>query len=497
MGTGSGTSSRGVWGSKMGFVLAAAGSAIGLGNIWKFPYICGDNGGGAFVAIYLICIAVVGLPIMIGEIMIGHMAQRSPVGAFGSVAGRYSPWKGVGGLGVLAAFFMLSYYAVVAGWALHYTFTACIGGISGQSKEEVEGAFGTLVGNASLNVSWHVIFMGLTMVIVVGGIKKGIERWARILMPLLFLMLAALLWQATQLKPIPPETESGFDKAVDFVFSWNTDKLRPEGVLEALGHAFFTLSLGMGAMITYGSYLKRSSSLIGTSVAICTLDTVIALMACLILFPITFAYGMEPAKSAGLVFVNMPVALAQMPGGSYLSIVFFGLLVFAALTSAISLLEVVASYFIDQWKWSRKKATIFCGIAVTLFGIPSALSNSVDLFGNDFAEWKEGVIGEDWGDVSKGNWFDFLDYFVSNWMLPVGGFFIAIFAAWRVGGKAREEEFCAGPVGAVYRTWLILLRYIVPVIVAIVCLYAAGLLEEWGTIDWFYDEVLNEVRKKK
>lgn len=464
---------RGAWGSKIGFVLAAAGSAIGLGNIWKFPYICGEHGGGAFVLIYLICIAIVGLPIMIGEIMLGRMTQRSAVGAFTKIAGENSKWRGVGGMGVLAAFFMLSYYSIVAGWACHYTWLSVTGEISGGNPDDVANTFGATVTNNGLQLFWHLFFMAITMLVVIGGIQKGIERWARVLMPCLFVMLMVLLYQATQ--------QTGWDEGMSFVFSWNTDKLSTEGVLEALGHSFFTLSLGMGAMITYGSYLRRESSLIANSIAISVLDTVIALMACLILFPITFSYGMEAAGGPGLVFKNIPVALSKMPGSQFLSVVFFGLLVFAALTSAISLLEVVASYFIDQKGWTRKKATIVCAIAITAFGVPSALSNGTDLFGADFAKAKASILGDEWGEITQGTWFDFLDYLVSNWMLPIGGLLIALFCAWRVGDAARKDEFIRNTsLGNLYAGWLILLKWIVPAIVIVVCLYSTKLLHVLG-----------------
>lgn len=467
---------RGAWGSKIGFVLAAAGSAIGLGNIWKFPYICGENGGGAFVLIYLVCIVVVGLPIMIGEIMLGRSSQKSPVGAFEHHAGPKSRWKAVGGMGVFAAFFMLSYYSVVAGWACHYTWLSVSGQISGGDPTQVGQVFGELYEDTGTNLGWHIFFMVVTALVVLGGIQKGIERYARILMPMLFVMLVVLLIQATR--------QTGWDKAMQFVFEPNTENLTTEGILEALGHSFFTLSLGMGAMITYGSYLQRNSSLVANSAAICVLDTVIALMACLILFPITFSFGMEANAGPGLVFQNIPVALAQMPGSQYLSVIFFALLLFAALTSSISLLEVVASYFIDQKGWSRKKATLACAAAITLFGIPSALSGGTEFFGSGFAEAKANVLGEEWGEITQGNWFDFLDYFVSNWMLPLGGLFIALFCAWRVGDKVRRDEFLrSSSLGKLYAGWVILLQYIVPAIVVVVFLKATGVLGYFGLLE--------------
>ena len=415
---------RGAWGSKFGFVLAAAGSAIGLGNIWRFPYITGDNGGGSFVLVYLICIMTVGLPIMIGEVMLGRMSQRAAVGAFKHAAGDGTPWRALGGMGVLAGFFMLSFYSIVAGWALYYTFLSITGGFSGMTPADAGAVFGGVVTDGTLNIGCHVLFMALTTVIVIGGVQKGIERGANLLMPALLVMMLFLLYRATQM--------DGFGKAIDFVFGGKlenpetgevtTTKLGAAGILEALGHSFFTLSLGMGAMITYGSYLKKESSLVANSIAISVLDTVIALLACMILFPIAFTYGMAPNEGAGFVFATIPQALVQLTGGGLLSAIFFGLLVFAALTSAISLLEVVASYFIDEWKMSRAKATVLCAVAITLFGIPSALSEV------------EGTIFE------EKEWFDNLANLVSNYMLPIGGLGIAVFVAWRLGGRGSKDR---------------------------------------------------------
>ena len=458
---------RGQWGSRMGFILAAAGSAIGLGNIWKFPYITGDNGGGLFVLIYLVCIAVIGLPIMMAEIFIGRTTQNSPVGAFRKLSRPRSPWLGVGWLGVLTAFVILSYYSVVAGWALHYVFLSLKGGFSGMNAEEVGSLFGEVFADKEINLFWHILFMFITMGIVIGGVKKGVERWARILMPLLFIMMLALLVQAMRM--------DGFSNAVSFIFSPNTEKFRwGPSTLEALGHAFFTLSLGMGAMITYGSYLKTDDDLVTTSITVTVLDTAIALLACLVLFPIIFTYGMEPSAGPGLVFVSLPIAFGQMTGGVFWAGLFFGLLTFAALTSAISLLEVAVSYFIDERKWSRPAATMFCGFFILLMGIPSALSGGTDLFGANFVSMTETVFGEGQGK----NWFDTFDYLATNWMLPLGGLGIALFVSWRVGGSAREQGFKAGTkFGKLYWGWVFLLRYIVPLGVIAVFLYSIGVIK--------------------
>lgn len=458
---------RGQWGSRLGFILAAAGSAVGLGNIWKFPYITGENGGGWFVIIYLICILAIGLPIMISEVMLGRMTQKSPVGAFKALAPG-TAWSGVGWMGVAAGFIILSFYSVVAGWAIHYVYLSATGTFSELGPAEIPKVFGALYGDVDLNLLWHGVFMAVTIAIVIAGVKKGVERAARILMPVLGLMLVGLLIKAFSMQ--------GFGQATDFVFGLHADKLKPAGVLEALGHSFFTLSLGMGAMLTYGSYLSKKEDLVGAAVAITVLDTLIALLACLVLFPITFSYGMQPSAGPGLVFKNIPVALSQMPGGTVLCVVFFSLLVFAALTSAISLLEVVASYFIDERGWSRLKAVVTTGVAILLFGVPSALSGGTAVFGKSFAEMTT-VFGFEKGK----SWFDFVDYLASNWLLPLGGLGIALFVAWRLDDKLRRIEFGEQTRWArLYLGWLAVLRYLVPLGVLAVLGYKVGLWQAMG-----------------
>jgi neurotransmitter:Na+ symporter, NSS family len=454
------TKQRAHWGSRLGFILAAAGSAVGLGNIWKFPYITGENGGGAFVIIYLVCVGVVGLPIMIGEVMVGRLAQTSPVGAFEKLAGKKSPWIGVGVLGVLASVVVLSYYSVVAGWAFHYALGSVTGSVLHGDMEQSRAAFNAVFESPGVNLTWHTIFMLATALIVVGGVQKGVERTARVLMPLLLGMLVVLALYSTTL--------SGFYKAFDFVFGMNTDALKPASVLEALGHSFFTLSVGMGAMVTYGSYLGEKDDIVVASVATTVLDTVVALLACVILFPITFTAGMPPAAGPGLVFVNMPVAFAGLPGGSAWATMFFVLLVFAALTSSISMLEVAAAYFIDQKGWSRKKAVLLTGAFIFALGVPSALSGGKGLFGAGMAQ----SLGK--------SWFDAFDYLSSNWMLPIGGLGIALFTGFRLEAAERAADFAKGSTSklrsmvAIYIGWLQLMRFVVPAAIVVVILHAVG-----------------------
>ena len=457
---------RGQWSSRWGFILAAAGGAVGLGNIWKFPYITGENGGGYFVLMYLVFILLIGLPIMVAEVLVGRTTQKSPAGAFRSLSKAGSPWILAGWLGVLTGFIILSYYSVVAGWALHYTWFSITHGFTGMDADAIGSAFGTLYADTSTNVFWHLIFMLLTIGVILGGIQRGVERAARILMPVLLLMLLVLLGLAI--------FSDGFGRALEFVFKPDFSKVTSAGVLEALGHSFFTLSLGMGAMITYGSYLKKKEDLVAASGMITILDTVIALIACMVLFPITFSFGLEPEGGPGLVFVNLPIAFSQLAGGVFWSTLFFALLVLAALTSAISLLEVVVSTVIDEFKWSRPVATLFCGGAITLFGLPSALSGSEDsFFGNGFKDHSAFLFD---GETGK-NWFDTFDHLASNWLLPIGGLLIALFVSWRVSDNAREEAFKSGSRFARwYWNWLFLLRFIVPIGILSVILHKIGLI---------------------
>lgn len=453
------------WSSRLAFVLAAAGSAVGLGNIWKFPYITGVNGGGWFVLIYLVAVLCVALPIMVAEILLGRTAQRSPVAAFRALDGARSPWQSIGWLGVASAFVILSYYSVVAGWTLHYSWLALSQGFAGLDAPQVKALFSQVYADPGTNLFWHGLFMLLTIGIVVAGVHRGVERWTRILMPLLFFMILALVLRAAG--------SDGFGTALDFVFGAHGDRLTRAGVLEALGHSFFTLSLGMGAMLTYGSYLRARDDVVSTSLAVGGLDTLISLLACMMIFPIIFGAGLEPSAGPGLVFISLPIAFGQLPGGALWALVFFVLLAIAALTSAISLLEVAVSHTVDVHGWRRRRATLVIGGLIFVLGIPSALSGSTQLFGGDVAALSAVVFGEGGGK----NWFDLFDYLASNWMLPIGGFGIALFVAWRMGPAAREEAFKAGSRFArLYWGWVWLLRYLVPAGVAIVFLHAIGVL---------------------
>lgn len=616
---------RAQWSGRLGFILAASGSAVGLGNIWKFPYITGENGGGLFVLIYLACIALVGIPIMMAEIMIGRAAQAQTVVAFEKLQGKRTAWTGVGWMGVIAGFIILSYYIVVAGWAMDFTLKSVVNitapihdkaetqatsyratadleemrlvlidrkatkdskdpialtkrkvrpsvwkiyeryeaaltsanvinianieavqrawkvypaeivasaGFTQQMEttisdadrsqyqlvrsqllekpefqekvpeaetllpelqalnkthylearehylslddktirdeaetvyrrkiifDEVSEKFMTVAVDGWTSTFWSAIFMLITVLIVSGGITSGIERTCRILMPVLFVLILIMVVYGMFM--------DGFGEAVSFVFKPDPTKLKASGILEALGHAFFTLSLGMGAMITYGSYQRSKGGLASQSIIIAGLDTTIALLACLMIFPIIFSYDQEAAAGPGLVFMSMPLAFAEIgTGGMLLSILFFGLLVFAALTSAISLLEVVASYFIDKLGWARPKAAWLLGGIIFLFGVFSAFAMDPQF------------LLDGWNNSFGNNFFDTMDYLASNWMLPLGGLFISLYAGWAMPKKLRNAEL-EGLAPAVAMGWLILVRFVAPILVIIVLLQKVGILD--------------------
>lgn len=448
------------WGSRLGFVLAAAGSAVGLGNIWKFPYITGENGGGIFVLIYLFCILLVGLPILMAEIVVGRSSQKSPVGAFIELAGEESNWKLIGFLGVLSGFVILSYYSVVAGWALNYTFMSLTNFFEGKTPDEIGAIFGELYTAGGINIFWHSIFMVMVISVVISGVKKGIEKWNRILMPFLILIFIVLAVFSIFL--------DGWKEAADFVFMPHASKLKPSGVLEALGHAFFTLSLGMGAMLTYGSYLEQESDIPKSSLMIGGLDTFVALLACMVMFPIIFTYGHDPQAGPGLIFQTLPIIFGEIGGGGmFLSFIFFVLIVFAALSSGVSLLEVVTSYLIDEKEWDRVKSTLVTGGIVFIFGVPSALSGS-------------GALFPQWEHMYGKNFFDTFDYLASNWMLPLGGLFIALYVGWVMDPATRKADIQRGTSWTqnwFYKGWVILLKYIAPIAVMLIILQRVGLID--------------------
>ncbi len=443
---------RAQWSGRIGFVLAAAGSAIGLGNLWKFPYITYENNGGAFVLVYLAAIALVGAPIMVAEILLGRRSQKSPVGAF-RVLGQGKPggraWMGVGFLGVMTGFVILSYYSVVAGWTIRYILMAISGrlGNLAHHPQELESFFGSFLGNSFEQILYHGLFMGASCVVVYFGVGRGIERAAKLLMPLLFTILIILV--------IYTIWTPGFRQAMLFIFRPNFHQLTAGGVLEALGHSFFTLSLGMGAMLTYGSYMRKQDSIPRAALTICALDTLIALMACIIMFSIIFSFDFEVKKSSTILFTTLPVVFFKLPGGAVVSALFYLLVAFAALSSTISLLEVVSSYAIDELGWKRKRATLTMAVAIFVFGCLSAVSN-----GGSEVLSKINLIGR----PSTAGVFGTLDYLASNWFLPVGGLFIALFTGWILTREESRDELEIGAenIQTTYSVWRFLIRFAAP-----------------------------------
>ncbi|MDD2336541.1 MAG: sodium-dependent transporter [Geobacteraceae bacterium] len=442
---------RGLWSSRFGFIMASAGSAVGLGNIWKFPYVTGMHGGGAFVLFYLFCIFVVGIPLMLGEMVIGRHTHRNPVGAFNSLRG--GPWTAVGWLGVISGFVILSYYSVVAGWAVNYLWLALQGTFSSQHASKVPELFAGLLSSDLGQLFWQSVFMASVIGIVLGGVSKGLERANKVMMPILFLILVFLAGYGV-LSP-------GGPTALRFLFYPEWSKLDAQSMLEALGHALFSLSLGMGAMLTYGSYADEKTNLPTAAFTVSFMDTCVALLAGIAIFPIVFTYGMQPAGGPGLVFKTLPIVFSRMPAGSMFAVLFFLLLVFAALTSAISLLEVVVSYYCDEQKWSRNKATLVIGFLIFLLGVPSALSNN---------------LLKDFHVIGDRNFLDSIDFLASNYLLPLGGLLITVFTGWVITTRVAKSEIEKGAVRFhFYPVWHFLIKYVSPVLVAIVFLHTIGL----------------------
>ena len=440
------------WGSRMGFVLAATGSAVGLGNIWKFPYMTGVSGGSAFVLTYLLCIALIGLPILVAEWLIGRRGQKNPIHAMEDVAAqnqRAKAWSIIGMVGVLGSFLILSFYSVIGGWAVDYIFMTGSGTFAGLDGDGTGKIFTGFLGNHEQLLVWHTVFMALTIGIVAMGVAGGLERASKLMMPGLAVVLLILVAYGAF-------ATGAFGRALSFLFTPDWSKINGSVLLAALGHAFFTLSLGMGIMMSYGSYLGQEVNLIKTARTVVILDTVIALFAGLAIFPLVFAHHLEPSSGPGLIFITLPIAFGNMTGGTLLGVLFFILLTFAALTSSISLLEPTVELLEEKTPLSRKAATAVAGGAIWLLGIACLLS---------FNSWSDVMI---FGN----NIFDALDKLTSKLMLPLTGLATIIFAGWFMNQESIRQEL--GLSGAAYTVWKIVSRFIAPIGVIIV--FVASLL---------------------
>ncbi|ABM04038.1 Na+-dependent transporter of the SNF family protein [Psychromonas ingrahamii 37] len=451
------------WSSRYAYILAATGAAVGLGNIWKFPYIMGENGGGAFVFVYLLCIFLIGVPVMMAEVVIGKRGRSTPANAMTHVAtesGHSSHWSIIGSIGVLAGFLILSFYAVIAGWAAAYVFFAGAGEFSAAAADPATNAdvIGALFTDLITSVPQLLIWTTLTIVAVVyvisKGVKEGLETAITYLMPTLFILLFGIM--------IYSAIVGDFAAAFTFMFHIDFSQLTIEGALVALGHAFFTLSLAMGIMMIYGAYLPKGVSIVKTSMMIAVADTVVALIAGLAIYPIVFAHGLEPSAGPGLLFQSLPLAFGSMPFGDFVGVLFFVMVVFAAFTSAIALLESPTAYLVERQNVSRTKAAIIAGAAVWILSLCTIYSFAG-------AEWTKLSFGMG-GDI-----FEFLDYLTANILLPLGGILISIFAGWVIKPEILKEEFNLSD--KYFAIVLTLLRYVAPIGILLVFLNAIGLFK--------------------
>ena len=440
---------RGQWGSRVGFILAAAGSAVGLGNIWRFPYITGQSGGAAFVVVYLLCVVLICLPYLFAELVLGRHTQKNPLGAIRAIRPG-SPWVLVGGLCVLTGVFILSYYSVIAGWTFGYIFKNLL---------FAHLDFGHFIASPWIVIPLFALFLGLTMLVVFGGVEEGIERWSKVLMPLLILLLLILIIRAVTLP--------GAEKGLVFYLKPDFSKVTAQVVMAALGQAFFSLSLGMGAMITYGSYLSRHEDVVVAGSYVALFDTLIALMAGFMIFPAVFATGHDPASGPALVFIVLPEIFQALPLGNLIGALFFLLLSIAALTSTVSLLEVVVAYFVDERRWSRKRSVWVVGALTFLIGLPSALSQGT-VAGLSNMDW---LFGAD-GLLGQHDFLSIMDAIWGNLALALGALLISIFVGWVWGADRAAEELRQGSrVGpGLVRVWQFFIRYVCPVVIFIILL---------------------------
>ncbi len=450
---------RTTFGSKLGVIMATVGSAVGLGNIWRFPYMLGENGGAAFLLIYVICIIALGLPVMLTEFFIGRHTHRNAAGAFKTLAPN-SKWNIIGYNGVMAAFLILGFYSVVAGWTLEYITQAATGSLNGKTTSQFADDFAGFSESIYRPIIWTVAFVGLTHFIIVSGVKKGIERASKIMMPLLFLILLLLCIRSITL----PDASKG----LSFLFNPDFSKLTSTTILSAMGQAFFSLSIGMGCLITYSSYFSKETNLQRTAFEVSILDTLVALLAGIMIFPAVFSFGIEPTEGAKLVFITLPNVFEQLPFGSLWSFIFFILLAVAALTSTISLHEVATAYVLEEHKMSRKKAASLVSCGVLILGVISSLSIGI---------WKEYTL---FGMT----FFNFLDFVTAKIMLPFGGMLICIFVGRRVDKKILKAELTNNGTITfrLFNIYSFFMKYLAPIAIGLIFLHELGIIKWIGSL---------------
>jgi len=445
------------WESRLGFILAALGSAIGLGLVWKFPYTVGNNGGGLFLFTYFACVILIGIPLLIGELLLGRGSQRAAVGAFAELAKEKPYWKLSGWLGVISSFLIMSFYSVIAGWGMSYILMSLSGVYQKLSAPEVSAIFDTLSHSGSISLFWHFLFTLITTGIVLFGVRKGIEFWSKIMTRMLFVILLGLFFYSMSLE--------GFGKAAHFVFHPDLAKFKFSSALEALGLAFFTLSLGQGIMISYGSYMQRKENIPYMACIVGVMVIVVAILITMIIFPIIFTFGFEPQQGPGLIFKTLPFLFAKLPGALVLSTIFFILFVFTALTSAIPFIEVPATNIMELANWPRKPAVLVVGISAFLFGVPSAFAFSHGIFPN-------------WQAVYGLNFLDTTDNLISTWLIPIGGLLTSLFIGWILKSDVAKSEFPLGTGwGLFYHTWHFFMKWIIPLTIFLIIVQKSGVID--------------------
>lgn len=439
--------------SNFGILAAAAGSAIGLGNIWRFPYVVGESGGGAFLLVYLLFVLLLGVPVMLSEFVIGRRAGKNAFGAVKSLApGTW--WPVIGIMGIVAAFVILAFYSTIAGWTLHYVYLSINNGFSGANSEGLEKLFTSFMTSETLPVFWQMVFLALTAIIILSGVKKGIEKYSKILMPFLLILLIALVIRSVTLP--------GAMEGMVFLFKPDFSKITPAVILSALGQAAFSLSIGMGALITYASYFPKTTNLTRTAFEVSIADVFIAVLAGVAIFPAVFALGMKPDSGPGLIFMVLPNVFQQMTGGYFIAIAFFVLVSIAALTSSISIMEVVVAYLTEEFSMKRKKATLISAIAAAFVGVFCTLSWST------FAGFS----------IGGKNIFDSLDFAASNVLLPMGSLLIVLFVGWYLPKSMLQDELSNhGTLKTkLFGIFDFIIRFVAPVAIALIFLNSIGLL---------------------
>lgn len=458
----------GGWSSRTAFILAAVGAAVGLGNIWRFPTLAGESGGGAFVLVYIVFVVLLGLPLVLSEITLGRAGGEDAIGSVRNVARasrRSEAWRGVGALQITAGFLILSFYCVVAGWVVNYIWLSgadWLGALAsgdpfasafaGETQEQITGHMGELFGSPALMIGLHSIFMAITIWIVAQGVSGGIEKAATWLMPAFFVLLVIIT--------IYGAFTGEFAKAVAFLFTPDFSKLSPTVLNEALGQALFSLSLAAGGLLTYGAYVGKDVNLAPTAGMIALADTTVAILAGLMIFPIVFAVGLDPAGGPALIFQTLPVAFNAMPAGALVSFVFFVLIFFAALTSSVSLLEGPTAWVIDAFGLGRKSAAVVVGLAAWAIGVACALGYSV---------WADVRLLGFWDIFETTDILDTLDGFTGKIMLPLAALLVAVFIGWRADTKLVQAE--TGLSGGMFAVWRFLVAWLCPIAVSLVLLF--------------------------